>query len=90
MASVRVWLRGPAFYIRDVSAFASKRLFKSFCFRTAFINAAKPLACVPRLLRVGLLPPHITLKQAKAYATALKGDPDTPGVIKASLREIVS
>jgi pyruvate dehydrogenase (quinone) len=40
---------------------------------------------------VPFLPPHVTLKQAKAYATALaKGDPDALGVIKSSLREILS
>ncbi|MBS2026298.1 MAG: thiamine pyrophosphate-requiring protein [Deltaproteobacteria bacterium] len=34
------------------------------------------------------LPPHLTLKEAKAFASALlKGDPDTPGVIKQTLRE---
>jgi pyruvate dehydrogenase (quinone) len=40
---------------------------------------------------IPFLPPHVTLKQAKAYATALlKGDPDAFGVIKASLREMLS
>jgi pyruvate dehydrogenase (quinone) len=40
---------------------------------------------------VPFLPPHVTLKQAKAYATALaKGDPDALGVIRSSLREILS
>jgi pyruvate dehydrogenase (quinone) len=35
------------------------------------------------------LPPHISLKQATAYAAAiLKGDPDEFGIIKASFREI--
>jgi pyruvate dehydrogenase (quinone) len=35
------------------------------------------------------LPPHISLKQATAYAAAiLKGDPDAFGIIKASFREI--
>jgi len=40
---------------------------------------------------VPFLPPHVTLKQAKAYATALlKGDPETKSVITATLREIFS
>jgi pyruvate dehydrogenase (quinone) len=35
------------------------------------------------------LPPHITLKQARAYLGALAShDPDAPGVIRQSLREI--
>jgi len=35
------------------------------------------------------LPPHITFKQARAYATSmLKGDPDTAGIIRASLKEL--
>jgi len=35
------------------------------------------------------LPPHISLKQAKAYATALlKGDPDAFGIIRQSFKEI--
>lgn len=35
------------------------------------------------------LPPHITLKQAKAYASALwQGDPDAAGIIRASLKEL--
>ena len=34
------------------------------------------------------LPPHITLKQAKAFAsTLLKGDPDEASVIVKSLRQ---
>ena len=34
------------------------------------------------------LPPHITLKEAKAFSSAvLKGDPDTVGIIKQTLRE---
>lgn len=37
------------------------------------------------------LPPHITLAQAKAYARALlSGDPDARGVIRQTLREILS
>jgi pyruvate dehydrogenase (quinone) len=37
------------------------------------------------------LPPHITLKQAKAYATALwKGDPDAAGIIRASIKSMFS
>ena len=33
----------------------------------------------------------MSLKRAKAYATALaKGDPDALGVIKSSLREVLS
>lgn len=37
------------------------------------------------------LPPHITLDQAKAYASALwKGDPDTRGVIRAVLKQFFS
>ena len=40
---------------------------------------------------VPLLPPHVTLKQARAYATALlKGDTEAPGIIAASIRELVS
>ena len=35
------------------------------------------------------LPPHITLKQAKAYASALwHGDPDASGIIRSSLKEL--
>ncbi|EIC31082.1 thiamine pyrophosphate-requiring protein [Methylomicrobium album] len=35
------------------------------------------------------LPPHITFKQAKAYASAiLQGDPDSVDVIKASMKQI--
>ncbi|MGZ8196607.1 MAG: thiamine pyrophosphate-requiring protein, partial [Methylosarcina sp.] len=35
------------------------------------------------------LPPHITFKQAKAYASAiLQGDPDSAGIIKASMKQI--
>ncbi len=35
------------------------------------------------------LPPHITFKQAKAYASAiLKGDPDSVDIIKASMKQI--
>ena len=35
------------------------------------------------------LPPHITFKQAKAYASALwQGDPDAAGIIRASLKEL--
>lgn len=35
------------------------------------------------------LPPHITLKQAKAYASAiLHGDSDSAGIIKASVKQI--
>jgi pyruvate dehydrogenase (quinone) len=38
---------------------------------------------------VSPLPPHITLKQAKAYASALwQGDPDAAGIIRASLKEL--
>jgi pyruvate dehydrogenase (quinone) len=37
------------------------------------------------------LPPHITFKNAKAYASALlKGDPDAAGIIKQSLKELVA
>ncbi|HET6552655.1 MAG TPA: thiamine pyrophosphate-requiring protein [Dyella sp.] len=37
------------------------------------------------------LPPHITLAQARAYFTALaKGDPDARGVIRQTLREVLS
>jgi pyruvate dehydrogenase (quinone) len=37
------------------------------------------------------LPPHITLKQAKAFATTLlRGDPDEAGVIKGTVREVLS
>jgi pyruvate dehydrogenase (quinone) len=35
------------------------------------------------------LPPHVTFKQAKGYASAiLHGDPDSRGIIKASVRQI--
>jgi pyruvate dehydrogenase (quinone) len=35
------------------------------------------------------LPPHVTFKQARGYATAiLKGDPDSRGIIKASVKQI--
>lgn len=35
------------------------------------------------------LPPHITFKQAKAYASAiLQGDPDSADIIKASMKQI--
>jgi pyruvate dehydrogenase (quinone) len=35
------------------------------------------------------LPPHVTWKQAKAYASAiLKGDPDAAGVIRATIKEL--
>jgi len=35
------------------------------------------------------LPPHITFKQAKAYASAiLKGDPDSVDIIKSSMKQI--
>jgi pyruvate dehydrogenase (quinone) len=35
------------------------------------------------------LPPHITFKQAKAYASAvLQGDPDSVGTLKASMKQI--
>jgi len=34
------------------------------------------------------LPPHITLEEAKAFASALrKGDPNTRGVIRQTLRD---
>jgi len=37
------------------------------------------------------LPPHITFKQAKAYAASMaKGDSDAAGVVKRSLREIIA
>jgi len=37
------------------------------------------------------LPPHITLDQAKAFASSLlKGDPDEVGVIKGTLREVLA
>jgi pyruvate dehydrogenase (quinone) len=37
------------------------------------------------------LPPHITLKQAKAYGSAiLRGDPDTPGIIKQTVKQILA
>jgi pyruvate dehydrogenase (quinone) len=36
------------------------------------------------------LPPHITLKQAKAFASALlKGDSDTRGIIRESTRQVL-
>ena len=35
------------------------------------------------------LPPHITFKQAKAYASALlKGDPNFTGIVKASIKQV--
>ena len=37
------------------------------------------------------LPPHITLAQAKAYAMAMmRGDTDRAGVIRQTLREVLS
>jgi pyruvate dehydrogenase (quinone) len=37
------------------------------------------------------LPPHITLKQAKAFAEALiKGDPEEGGVIAGTARQVLS
>lgn len=37
------------------------------------------------------LPPHITLKQAKAYASALlKGDPNTAEVVRGTLKEVAA
>ena len=36
------------------------------------------------------LPPHITVKQAREFATSmLKGDPDAAGVIRQSFRDLV-
>ncbi len=36
------------------------------------------------------LPPHITFKQAKAYASAiLQGDPDSAGILSASVKQIL-
>ncbi|MDB5806663.1 MAG: poxB [Betaproteobacteria bacterium] len=38
---------------------------------------------------VPLLPPHITVKQARHYLAALaKGDPDAGGIVKSSLKEL--
>ena len=35
------------------------------------------------------LPPHVTLKQARAYTTALlKGDPDASEIVRATLKSI--
>jgi pyruvate dehydrogenase (quinone) len=35
------------------------------------------------------LPPHVTWKQAKAYASAvLKGDPDAAGIVRATIKEL--
>jgi pyruvate dehydrogenase (quinone) len=40
---------------------------------------------------VPMLPPHITLEQAKSYLMAiLKGDPDSMRIIKASAKEILA
>jgi pyruvate dehydrogenase (quinone) len=40
---------------------------------------------------VPMLPPHITLEQAKGYLKAvMKGDPDSLGIIKASMKEILA
>ena len=37
------------------------------------------------------LPPHVTLKQARAYLSAImKGDPDAVKVIRASVKEMFS
>jgi pyruvate dehydrogenase (quinone) len=37
------------------------------------------------------LPPHITLKQAKAFgATLLKGDPNESGVIMGTARQVLA
>ncbi|HEX3953681.1 MAG TPA: thiamine pyrophosphate-requiring protein, partial [Stellaceae bacterium] len=37
------------------------------------------------------LPPHITLKQAKAFTgTLLKGDPDESGVIVGTARQVLA
>jgi pyruvate dehydrogenase (quinone) len=40
---------------------------------------------------VPMLPPHITLEQAKGYLKAvMKGDADSLGIIKASMKEILA
>jgi pyruvate dehydrogenase (quinone) len=40
---------------------------------------------------VPMLPPHITLEQARNYLKAvLRGDPDAAGIIKASLKELLA
>jgi pyruvate dehydrogenase (quinone) len=40
---------------------------------------------------VPLLPPHITIEQARNYLKAvLRGDPDAAAIIKASIREILA
>jgi pyruvate dehydrogenase (quinone) len=40
---------------------------------------------------IPMLPPHITLEQARNYMKALlKGDPDAARIIKASLRELAA
>ena len=40
---------------------------------------------------VPMLPPHITLEQARNYLKAvLRGDPDAAAIIKASIREILA
>ena len=37
------------------------------------------------------MPPHVTLKQAKAYASAiLKGDPDASEILRHTVRELMS
>jgi pyruvate dehydrogenase (quinone) len=42
-----------------------------------------------RLPNVPPLPPHVTLKQARNYVSAIvKGDPDALKVVRASVREI--
>jgi pyruvate dehydrogenase (quinone) len=40
---------------------------------------------------VPLLPPHITVEQARNYLKAvLRGDPDAAAIVKASIREILA
>ena len=37
------------------------------------------------------LPPHISVKQARQFAgSLLKGDPDAPGVIRQTARQVLS
>jgi pyruvate dehydrogenase (quinone) len=40
---------------------------------------------------VPMLPPHITLEQARSYLSAIvKGDPDALKIIRASMKEIMA
>lgn len=58
----------------------------------AALGASKPTVLeVMADPNVPPLPPHVSLKQAKAYTTAiLKGDPDAADIVRATFREITA